>query len=174
MKMLLVARLVTTPKAKVEFQSSSFFLNYLGQSVIKEFKQKAAELEQGIHSIDKVNGHFAYLVKTSNRWAAFVVDEPLKEQQCFRLANAAFEPEQSLKEILNSPENFAQDQKIKRLQDDLEELKAIMLRNIEAVISRGEKIDQLVQKTEELEATSFRFKRSAEDLNSCFPWCNIM
>lgn len=63
--------------------------------------------------------------------------------------------------------------KIEEIKAELGDLTEIMKRNMDLVVERGEKIEELLPKTEKLNATSARFNRGARDLNnngccSCF------
>lgn len=57
-----------------------------------------------------------------------------------------------------------------RMQDDLDETKIILRNTIEQVLVRGEKLDDLVSKSEDLSAQSKAFYKTAKKTNSC---CNF-
>lgn len=57
-----------------------------------------------------------------------------------------------------------------KMQDDLDETKIILKNTIEAVLERGEKIDDLVNKSEALSFQSKAFYKTAKKTNSC---CNF-
>lgn len=52
------------------------------------------------------------------------------------------------------------------IQQDLNEMTEIMTRNIDTLLRRGEKIEDLIERTKQLEMQSSRFRSSASDLNS--------
>lgn len=54
--------------------------------------------------------------------------------------------------------------KIMRAQGALDELKEIMVQNIDSVANRGEKLELLVDKTENLNASSVTFKKTSRNL----------
>lgn len=54
-----------------------------------------------------------------------------------------------------------------RMQDDLDETKIILKNTIEAVLDRGEKLDDLVNKSEALSFQSKAFYKTAKKTNSC-------
>lgn len=54
-----------------------------------------------------------------------------------------------------------------RMQDDLDETKIILKNTIEAVLERGEKLDDLVNKSEALSFQSKAFYKTAKKTNSC-------
>jgi len=64
------------------------------------------------------------------------------------------------------------DDKIGQINDQLKEVKTVMSRNIEMVLERGEKIEILVTKTEQMEAHAFRFNKKATTLRRKFCCAN--
>lgn len=54
-----------------------------------------------------------------------------------------------------------------RMQDDLDETKIILKNTIESVLDRGEKLDDLVNKSEALSFQSKAFYKTAKKTNSC-------
>lgn len=57
-----------------------------------------------------------------------------------------------------------------RLQDDLDETKVVLHETIEKVLERGEKLDDLVEKSEGLSAQSKMFYKQARKMNRCCSW----
>lgn len=57
-----------------------------------------------------------------------------------------------------------------KMQEDLDETKIILRNTIEQVLVRGEKLDDLVQQSEELSLQSKAFYKTAKKTNSC---CNF-
>ena len=57
-----------------------------------------------------------------------------------------------------------------KMQDDLDETKIILRNTIEQVLERGEKLDDLVYKSESLSVQSKAFYKTAKKTNSC---CNF-
>ncbi|EDV21529.1 Vesicle-associated membrane protein 7 [Trichoplax sp. H2] len=68
-------------------------------------------------------------------------------------------------EMSRHSEGLSDNNKINKVSEDLDELKGIMVRNIESIATRGEKLDLLVDKTEDLEQTSLTFKKSSKKLS---------
>lgn len=54
-----------------------------------------------------------------------------------------------------------------KMQDDLDETKIILRNTLEAVLERGEKLDDLVQKSDQLTMQSKAFYKTAKKTNSC-------
>ncbi len=56
---------------------------------------------------------------------------------------------------------------LKQINNDVNEIKKIMISSIDKVLDRGEKLDILIDKSEELDESSKRFLKRAKKLNSC-------
>jgi synaptobrevin family protein YKT6 len=57
-----------------------------------------------------------------------------------------------------------------KIQGDLDETKIILRNTIESVLERGEKLDDLISKSEQLSIQSIAFYKTAKKTNSC---CNF-
>jgi synaptobrevin family protein YKT6 len=57
-----------------------------------------------------------------------------------------------------------------KIQKDLDEIKEIMHKNIDEILKRGETLDQLVEKSEEMSASSVHFYKQSKKVNSCCKW----
>uniref|UniRef100_A0A7S0RCA4 V-SNARE coiled-coil homology domain-containing protein n=1 Tax=Pyramimonas obovata TaxID=1411642 RepID=A0A7S0RCA4_9CHLO len=79
-----------------------------------------------------------------------------------------------LKELMDqvskNPEEFS---KIAQVKQQVEEVKNIMMDNIEKVLDRGDRIELLVDKTEELRFQADTFYRSGRNLRRKMWWNNI-
>lgn len=64
-------------------------------------------------------------------------------------------------------DNFGQ------VKDKLAEVKDIMVQNIESVLARGEKIELLVDKSEQLNRSANKFQRSSKQLKNVMWWKNV-
>ncbi|KAL8617330.1 Vesicle-associated membrane protein [Nucella lapillus] len=59
-----------------------------------------------------------------------------------------------------------------RVQEEVDELKGIMVRNIDQIADRGERLELLVDKTEDLNAHSVTFKKTSRSLARSMWWKN--
>jgi len=57
--------------------------------------------------------------------------------------------------------------KLLKIQKNLDDIKDIMHKNIEEVLKRGENLDSLMEKSEDLSATSVQFYKKAKKTNQC-------
>ncbi|PSN55623.1 hypothetical protein C0J52_04059, partial [Blattella germanica] len=83
-------------------------------------------------------------------------DKFLDNPSLFRSADGAIENEfnEDFKEVISQTlyeYNTGRGDKISKVQTELNDVKVVMLANIEKVIERGEKLDDLLERTEELE-----------------------
>jgi vesicle-associated membrane protein 7 len=62
---------------------------------------------------------------------------------------------------------------INRVRNQLEEVKGVMVQNIEKVLERGEKIELLVDKTDKLNNAAFKFERQSKKLKNAMWWRNL-
>jgi len=63
--------------------------------------------------------------------------------------------------------------KINRVKGEIDEVKSVMVTNIEKVLERGERIELLVDKTENLSQNAFRFKKQSTSLKRAMWFKNI-
>ena len=72
-----------------------------------------------------------------------------------------------LEVYLNKFQDPTQSDAMSRLQSDLDDTKIVLHSTIEAVLQRGEKLDDLVDKSEALSMQSKAFYKTARKTNSC-------
>uniref|UniRef100_A0A0E0CDB6 V-SNARE coiled-coil homology domain-containing protein n=1 Tax=Oryza meridionalis TaxID=40149 RepID=A0A0E0CDB6_9ORYZ len=78
-------------------------------------------------------------------------------------------PVRSAFSLLNT--DPAEADKLLKIQRDLDETKIILHKTIDSVLSRGERLDSLVEKSSDLSAASQMFYKQAKKTNSC---CTIL
>lgn len=84
--------------------------------------------------------------------------------------NTDFSPVlQTQMELYNTPsaDQFAQ------VHRKLDDVKNVMVQNIEMVLERGEKLELLVDKTDQLNATAFTFEKSSRKLKEAMFWKKV-
>ncbi|XP_072258985.1 vesicle-associated membrane protein 8 [Pyxicephalus adspersus] len=63
-------------------------------------------------------------------------------------------------------------ERVRDLQSEVEGVKNIMSQNVERILARGENLDQLRNKTEDLEASSEHFKTTSQKVARKYWWKN--
>ena len=69
-------------------------------------------------------------------------------------------------------ERYSRSDNVSKLRSQVDEVKDVMTQNIERVLERGEKLDDLVDKTEDLEASAATFQKTAKRIRKKFWWKN--
>jgi len=69
--------------------------------------------------------------------------------------------------------NTQKTDKIAKVQEEISQVKDVMIKNIDKVLERGEKIELLVDKTEVLDQHAFKFKKQSRKLKNSMWWKNI-
>ena len=59
------------------------------------------------------------------------------------------------------------------MKNQIEDVKGVMVENIEKVLARGEKIELLVDKSEALSASANKFKKASKSLKDAMWWKNV-
>uniref|UniRef100_A0A914UN39 Uncharacterized protein n=1 Tax=Plectus sambesii TaxID=2011161 RepID=A0A914UN39_9BILA len=75
-----------------------------------------------------------------------------------------------LPELLAKWQNPREADAMTRVQEEVEETKIILHSTIQSVLERGEKLDDLVEKSEGLSAQSKMFYKQARKMNRCCSW----
>jgi len=68
--------------------------------------------------------------------------------------------------------NSTKDDKVARVREEISQVKDVMIKNIDKVLERGEKIELLVDKTEVLDQHAFKFKKQSKALKRSMWWKN--
>ena len=123
---------------------------------------------------DDVNKHRAplnFLQDIKARFRARYTAEQCANAFAFAM-NAEFSP--ILSDVMTQYNNGAssplESDQIGRVQGQIEEVKEVMVQNIEKVLERGEKIELLVDKSEQLQQTSFKFENTSRQLQRTMYW----
>ena len=56
------------------------------------------------------------------------------------------------------------------MKTQIDEVKGVMINNVEKVLERGEQIETLVEKTEEMESRSYQFRSGSKTLKNKLWW----
>jgi synaptobrevin homolog YKT6 len=140
------------------------------------FKQHKVEMIKRIQDIGfgsitvEKAGYYFYCLKNTEGFAVICLDTPLERLPIIYLTDALLYKNEPLKEVLANPEAYLIDRKIAKINIELEQTKEVLMQAMEKVIDRGDKLEQLVEKTEALQQTSFQFHEATKELNRCCNW----
>lgn len=99
----------------------------------------------------------------------FLVRHPRPKWE--RLAEGQTLPFPELEQYIARYQDPKQADTIMRVQQDLDETKQVLHKSIDQLLKRGEKLDDLVQRSDDLSAQSRMFYKTAKKQNSC---CVVM
>lgn len=124
----------------------------------------------------RLNPNLFYVIITSGIYSASVCKKMCLELSMItdqeNLGDGSQHTAQGLAATyLKDYQDYRDFDKLSALQSDLDELRDIMVRNIETVIERGEKLDELVARSGDLSAKSKKFYKASKKLNGC---CTIL
>lgn len=75
----------------------------------------------------------------------------------------------ALQRAFGKYQNPEEADKVMKIQRNLDDVKDVMHKNIEDVLERGENLDELMVKSEDLSTVSYKFYKTAKNANSCCP-----
>ncbi|KAJ8114919.1 hypothetical protein OPT61_g3305 [Boeremia exigua] len=163
-------------------QQLSFFAGEVAQRTRPGQRQDVEEKEYTFHAYGRTEGVCGivitddeYPTMVAHRVLSKIVDEfvtkyPRTAYASFHKGDAPLSfPE--LKQYITQYQDPAQADSIVKIQKELDETKIVLHKTIESVLERGEKIDNLVAKSDGLSAQSKMFYTQAKKQNSC---CVVM
>nr|XP_054766336.1 synaptobrevin homolog YKT6-like [Lytechinus pictus] len=164
------------------FQKSSVqeFMNFTSKIVVERTQQKMRA------SVKEQDYIFHVMCKESNLSGVIISDGDYPPRVSFTLLNkildefaSAVSPStwetvkensanyQGLESYLSKYQNPSEADPMMKIQKDLDDTKVIMHDTIESMLTRGEKLDDLVAKSDDLSAQSKTFYKAARKTNSC-------
>ncbi|KAF2633579.1 snare-like protein [Macroventuria anomochaeta] len=160
----------------------TFFAGEVAQRTRPGQRQDVEEKEYTFHAYGRTEGVCGivitddeYPTMVAHRVLSKIVDEFVSKYP--RTAYTNFtkgSPQLSfpeLKQYISQYQDPAQADSIVKIQKELDETKIVLHKTIESVLERGEKIDNLVAKSDGLSAQSKMFYTQAKKQNSC---CVVM
>ena len=122
---------------------------------------------------DELNKHripFAFLVDVKDQFLAAYGAETPQTAIAFSM-NEQFAPViKNRMDYYNSDEADRAIDNIGAVKSQIDDVKGVMVQNIEKVLERGEKIELLVDKTDRLNQQAFRFQSSGRNLRRHLYW----
>lgn len=129
-----------------------------------------------VHCYVRLDGLAASVISDkeySERVAFSLINEIMREYEATN--KGAWKAEQKdkneepkfLQEYIKKYQDPTEADKLLKIQKNLDEVKGIMHKNIDELLKRGVKLDDLMQKSEDLSATSVVFYQKSKDTNRC-------
>ncbi|EWC48426.1 synaptobrevin-like YKT6 [Drechslerella stenobrocha 248] len=160
------------------------FMNFAGSTVAKRTavgsRQSVQERSYMVHAYTRSEGctgiiitNAEYPPRIPHELLNRMLDEFITANPRSRwagISDAVVSPPK-LEEYLSKYQDPAQADNITKIQRELDETKIVLHKTIESVLDRGEKLDTLVQRSDNLSAASKMFYTNAKKQNSC---CVVM
>eukprot|EP01100_Stratorugosa_tubuloviscum_P002948 TRINITY_DN16_c0_g5_i1.p1 TRINITY_DN16_c0_g5~~TRINITY_DN16_c0_g5_i1.p1 ORF type:complete len:257 (+),score=87.41 TRINITY_DN16_c0_g5_i1:109-771(+) len=109
---------------------------------------------------------FLFLEDIKNRFLAMYGEEQIRRAMAYTM-NEDFS--RSLSSLTNYYSNDPSVDRILQAKQQIEDTRQVMVENIELLLTRGEKIDLLVEKTDTLNVQAIKYKQKSKDLK-CAMW----
>ena len=150
--------------------SSQFMADRTAPGERKSVKEKEFICHTLVKS-DKVGGVLIcdeeYPQRVAYSFILKFIDDFVKHHPKASWKNAPFSVIQEIKDQFDLYQDPRKADSISQIQGDLDETKVILYDTIEKVLERGEKLDDIVAKSENLSLTSKQFYKTAKSTNSC-------
>jgi vesicle-associated membrane protein 7 len=78
-----------------------------------------------------------------------------------------------LRQFIEKYNDNKTDEKMSKIREDLSTVKDTMIKNIDRVLERGEKIELLVEKVEQMDNHALKFEKKSKEVKRRFQWKNI-
>jgi len=155
--------------------SSIFSPGHFIDSQHKKIINILNDLELNVFNMSELGGYSVVGLKINQGCCAIACDEELTQAQLILVARAMFEYNIPLSDVSELIEKYFQkDQTVEEIKKVLAETKERLSDAITSLIERQESLEVLLSRAQEFEVDSFKFRKRAEDLNSCWPKsCNI-
>lgn len=159
------------------------FMSFTGKIITERSSQPSRssvkEQEYMVHAYVRADGLSGVLVADSEypQRVAFTLITRILDDFAAAVApadwptvNEGAAPFRGLDPALAKYQDPHQADSMTRLQDEVDETKIVLHDTIQKVLERGEKLDDLVEKSEGLSAQSKMFYKSAKKMNKCCTW----
>jgi len=112
---------------------------------------------------------FAFLAEVERRFTAMFTPDTILSAGAHSLGE--FEPE--LARLMHQYTTAPPADPLKQARSDLDNVKDIMVQNIDSILQRGERLDLLVDKTDTLAGQAYAFRRGARNVRRQQWWKNM-
>ena len=149
-----------------------FYINEFLDFSIDLIIKKNSNISFSIISQSYENYDLKFCCYNSNNINCIIVSDGEYPEKYFRLLSKKIIDDYNnnilnLTKILEDSKNPESIDVLYKVQKDLDETKAILIQSIESILERGEKLDNLVEKSKLLSDTSKVFYTKSRKMNSC-------
>lgn len=171
---LVLSKLDSETNTKMTYQSGPYNYHYVIQDGVVFLCITDEDFDRGVafHFLNQIQSKYVNMFGP--------LDGPRTDKAIPFGLNAEFGPilseEMKNANKMNSKKNHLgldeEDNKVERLRDEVQHVKDIMVANIDSIVSRGERLELLVDKTESLSNESVSFRQSSRRVERKMWWQN--
>jgi len=150
------------------------FVNYFSRNSVAELMTTFAchvadRIEYNERKILEHNSYMFVCLKKENIAVIIITDHEYPSRVTFCLINNIFEnpTQQNAKHMLHTCQDARQIDKIYNIRAALDETMVIMHQTVDKILERGEKLDDLVERSAQLSSSSKMFYKTARQHNRC-------
>lgn len=167
----------------LQFQFPKSFAGFLAETMYNRYREEIRDFSKRFDEgcippeLEVREGIWFNAYKGENNNLCIVVsDRALTKEEAFFLYYHLLVEKIPGQTIINNPDRYLSNPKIAEVRAKLDETKQIMVSNLEKTLLRGERINALLDDTNELKIAADEFKEEAKKLNSCWPAfaCSIL
>jgi synaptobrevin family protein YKT6 len=162
-----------------EIISEAYNLSYFGffeRTTIKEFiifftNLTSTRITSNTKNTIKHSIYVIYCYKNNNNTCCIVCDEEYPEQPAFYIINEILQKQFStpeLQKLIIKYEDPNETNKIYKIQGELSNIKNVLNQTIDSLLERGEKLEDIVEKSNNLSNLSKDFYKKTKENNCCF------
>ncbi|TAQ85225.1 hypothetical protein B7494_g6448 [Chlorociboria aeruginascens] len=165
----------------IKRNAASEFMTFYSVQIAERTKpgerQDVEENDYVVHAYGRSEGIAGIIITdteypglTAHQLLSKVVDEFLTQHPSNTWEDVNTKPKlvfPELEDYIVKYQDPTQADSIMKIQQELDETKIVLHKTIESVLQRGEKIDELVQKSSDLNTASKAFYKQAKQQNSC-------
>jgi len=149
---------------------------YFERSTVKEFiifftNLISTRINTNTKNTVKQNIYVIYCYKNTNNTCCIVCDEEYPEQPAFYIINEILQKQFSTPELEKLIIKYAdpkETNKIYKIQGELSNIKEVLNQTIDSLLERGEKLEDMVEKSDNLSHLSKEFYKKTKENNCCF------
>lgn len=146
--------------------STRELLTFFTTEIIKQNYQKNNTKMLKIVNHEQSNSDLCLII-LENECVCIICDTEYPKRVVFNLIDSVINKKNSLRYILEECQDPLKIDQIMRIQKNVDDTKLILYDTIEKALDKGEKLDMLVEKSNELSDTSKDFYKYSKKLNSC-------
>lgn len=137
----------------------TFFCTEMVKRITEEKKLKTVKHEQTDYNLN--------IIKNKEVCVCMICDNEYPFRVSFSVLQSVLDEKYTLDDVITKCQNPHEFDQIMRIQKNMEATKDILIDTIDKTLQRGEKLDDLIDRSETLSQTSKDFYKYSKKMNSC-------